>query len=199
MQQEIEAKFLRQDHEIIRKKLQALGAVCEYKTKLMRRTVYDFPDRRLQKEGAWVRLREEPNNDIELTLKKSSSQQSIHGVFESSITVHSYEAADQFLRAIGLEAKGEQESKRELWRLGDVEIMLDEWPWVPPFIEIEADSEQSVKHVAEQLDLKWENAVFGGVTPVYTDCYDISEEYFVSLELSMKFDDPVPDTLTKLQ
>lgn len=191
MQAEIEAKFLRQDHNEMRRKLTALGAICKYKTKLIRRTVFDFPDRRLQKRRAWVRLREELNGTVELMLKQVVADK-LGETFEQPVTVGSYEAAKAFLISLGLEAKSEQESKREVWRLGNVEVMLDEWPWAPPFIEIEAPTEGEVKELAQSLALDWKVAKFGGVTPVYTAEYNLSEAQFEALDIPIKFDQPAP-------
>lgn len=197
MEKEIEAKFLNVDHEVVRNKLKQLGAECKHKSMLIHRTVYDFPDRRLQDRRAWVRLREELDGSIELMLKQV--QDDVLGeTYEQAVKVDNYGSAKKFLVSIGLEVKGEQESKRELWELNGVEIMLDEWPWVPPFIEIEGRSESEVKELALQLNLKWEDARFGGVTPVYAEHYGIDPSAFEALELSMKFDEPVPESLKKV-
>lgn len=196
MQQEIEAKFLEQDHDDIRKKLQKLGATCEYPISLIRRTVFDFPDRRLQQQGAWVRLREELDGSIELMLKTVKTNQ-LGQTFEQPVKVENYDAAKQFLLSIGLEIKAEEESKRELWRLGeDTEIMLDEWPWVPPYIEVEATSEEAVKRLAKQLGLHWNQAKFGSVIPVYTEEYGITEADFKAAEFTIKFGEPIPEQLS---
>lgn len=195
MQKEIEAKFLNQNHDEIRSKLKKLGAKCQFTTKLVHRTVFDFPDRRLSAQGSWVRLREELDGSVELMLKTVKTNE-IGATFEQPITVHSYDAAKQFLLSIGLEVKSEEESKRELWHLGNVEIMLDEWPWVPPYIEIEAPSEGAVKEVASKLELHWPDAVFGSVIPVYTAEYGISEADFKAAELTILFNQSVPKILT---
>lgn len=197
MKKEIEAKFLNQDHEVIRKKLIKLGALCKHQNKLMRRTTMDFPDRRLLKDSSWVRLREELNGEIELTLKQEKDKQSIHGVVETVVSVGDYEQANQFLISIGLEVKAEQESKRELWELDGVEIMLDEWPWVPSFIEIEAPSEELVKDLATKLKLEWTEAKFGSVTPVYVEAFGISADQFEASEFSIKFGEEPPEGLTR--
>ena len=193
MQREIEAKFLDQQHDLIRKQLVELGAVCEYPIKIMRRTVFDYPDRRLQKKRAWVRLREELDGSIELMLKQTSP--TLGETYEQPVIVQDYESAQQFVLSLGLEVKGEQESKRELWRLGDTEIMLDQWPWVKPFIEIEAPSEEAVKKMAHALELDWTKAKFGGVTPVYVAEYNLTHDEFESLDLSMNFNLPCPKEL----
>lgn len=196
MQKEIEAKFLTQNHEEIRKKLQKLGGVCRHPLSLMRRTVFDYPDRRLQAKRAWVRLREELDGSVELMLKQVKDDE-LGETYEQAIKVDGYEEAKAFVLALGLEVKGEQENKREVWELDGVEIMLDEWPWVDSFVEIEGTTEAAVKTCAELLGLKWGLAKFGGITPVYTAQYNLSREAFESLELSMKFSEPIPSVLTR--
>lgn len=194
MEQEIEAKFLNVDHDAIRAKLNELGAVCKVPMRMVRRTVCDYPDRRLQEKGAWIRLREELDGSIELMLKQVASNE-LGQTFEQPVGVTNYEAAQKFLVAIGMDIKAEEESKRELWHLGDVEIMLDEWPWVNPYIEIEAPTEEQVKDLASKLGFEWSAAYFGSVIPVYTDKYGVDEETFIKAEMSIKFDAPVPDIL----
>lgn len=194
MQQEIEAKFLDQNHEEIRERLRALGAKQEVPMKLVRRTVFDYPDRRLKKRGAWIRLREELDGRIELMLKTVKADV-IGETFEQPVTVTSYEAAQQFLVAIGLEVKAEEESRRELWRHGTVEVMLDEWPWVKPYIEIEALNKNTVKEFSQKLGLHWPDAQFGSVTSVYQNEYGITREEFTALELTISFNIPVPEAL----
>jgi adenylate cyclase class IV len=71
----------------------------------VRRTVFDFPDRRLQQSRSWVRLREELDGSIELMLKTVAADE-IGQTFEQPVTVTDYEAAHAFLRSIGLDAKG---------------------------------------------------------------------------------------------
>lgn len=174
MKPEIEAKFLRIDHDAIRACLQELGAVCVHKNRLMKRKNFDFADKSLDARNGWVRVRDE-GDKITLSYKQMADR-SLHGTQEISLTVDGFEAAEQFLNAIGLHAKVYEESRRESWRLGDVEIELDEWPWVPPFLEIEGPSEEVVRETAGKLGLDWAHATHGSVEIVYTTEYDVTEE-----------------------
>jgi len=194
MQQEIEAKFLNVNHDEIRMQLKKLGAVCKQPQRLMRRRNFDFPDRKLQKDGGWVRLRDELSG-VTLTYKQVK-EWDINGVFEAMVGVDDYEKASDFLKAVGLKAYSNQESKREVWQLKDVEIMLDEWPWVKPILEIEAPSQQQVQSLATDLGLNWSDAVFGSVEPVYMAEYDITMPEFYDID-TITFNNPVPDWLEK--
>lgn len=163
MQTEIEAKFLGINREVMRAKLRALGAVCKVPRRTMRRKVYDYPDERLDRIGAWVRVRDE-GTVVTVSYKQQQSR-GLHGTKEVILTVDGFDAADQFLMALGLVQKAYQETKRESWQLGEVHVDLDEWPWIRPYMEIEGPSERSVRTVANELGLDWTTAVFGAAIP----------------------------------
>lgn len=175
MQTEIEAKFLDTNHDDMRAKLKALGAICEQTERVMRRKNYDYPDKRLEKsvEG-WIRVRDE-GNKVTLAYKQLNDR-TLHGTKEVSVTVSSFDDTCKFLEAIGMEEQSYQETKRESWKLGDAEIELDEWPWIPPFLEIEAPDEQQLREVAEKLGLSMDDAVHGSVEIAYTTVYDVTDQ-----------------------
>lgn len=175
MQTEIEAKFLDVNHDDIRKKLKALGAKLEQPMRLMRRKNYDYKDRRLENEKTgWVRVRDE-GDKITLAYKQLEDR-TLLGTKEVSLDVNDFEATCRFLENIGLEVQSYQETKRESWTIGEIQIELDEWPWVNPFIEIEAPDEASLKNVAAKLGYDWKDALHGSVEIVYQAEYDVTEE-----------------------
>ena len=59
MNTEIEATFLEVDHDKLRQKLGVMGAQLTQPETHMRRTIYDYPDLRLDKMAAWIRVRDE--------------------------------------------------------------------------------------------------------------------------------------------
>src|SRR6185369_7337852 len=122
MKPEIEAKFLAVDHDALRAKLKQLGAECTHPLRLMKRKNYDYPDGRLNKIHGWVRLRDEAGK-ITLSYKQLNDR-TLQGTHEVLASVTSFEDTDAFLQAIGLESKSYQETRRESWRLDDVEIEL---------------------------------------------------------------------------
>lgn len=175
MQTEIEAKFLDVNHDEIRKKLKALGAKLEQPMRLMRRKNYDYKDRRLENEKTgWVRVRDE-GDKITLAYKQLEDR-TLLGTKEVSLDVNDFEATCRFLENIGLEVQSYQETKRESWTIGEIQIELDEWPWVNPFIEIEAPDEASLKNIAAKLGYDWKDALHGSVEIVYQAEYDVTEE-----------------------
>lgn len=195
MQTEIEAKSLNVDHDALRVKLREMGATLESPMRLMRRYAFDFPDRRLDKEKrGWVRVRDEGER-ITLSYKQLSDR-TLHGTSEVMLTVDSFEQAKTFLETLGLVAKSYQETKRESWRLGEIEIELDHWPWTQPYIEIEAPDEATMRDTFEKLDLSYDDAVFGSVEVVYLAEYDVSESDVNHIE-AIRFDLPPAEILAR--
>ena len=174
MQTEIEAKYANIDLQAIRAKLKAIGATQIYPEQLMKRKIFDHPDFRLNAAHAWVRVRDE-GGKITLSYKQLSDR-TLEGTKEVMVVVNDFDATCDFLFAIGLIEKSYQETKREAWKCGDVEITLDTWPWIPAFAEIEGCNEQSVKKVALELGFDWRKAIFGSVEPIYQMLYDFSDD-----------------------
>lgn len=192
MNAEIEAKFLDIDHDQIRDKLRILGAECEQPMRLMRRVTIDNAD--MKSKDAFVRVRDEGHR-VTMTYKQFDTL-SVDGAKEIEIIVSDFDKAVQLLAAAGLPHGSFQESKRETWCYGDVEIVLDEWPWLKPYIEIESHSEAILREIAIELDLDWNDAVFGDVMVAYRAEYPhLSEKDTVGNLASVKFDDPLPDLL----
>lgn len=195
MQTEIEAKFLNVNHDEIREKLRELGGVCEQPMRLMRRVVFHSDD--MEARRAFVRVRDEGHR-VTMTYKQFDAD-TIDGAKEHEIEVSDFDTAVALLDAAGIAHDTFQESRRENWRLDDVEIMLDEWPWLAPYMEIEGLSEERVKSVAEWLDFAWEDAVFGGVANAYAVQYPhIGEAGIQEINRNwpvIKFDDPSPKLL----
>lgn len=193
MHTEIEAKFPDIDADALRAKLKEVGAILEHPEMLMHRKTYDYPDGRLEKIGGWVRVRDE-GDKITMSYKQVSDR-SLHGTREVNLVINDFNAADSFLAAIGLESKSYQETKREEWMCGEVEVTIDTWPWIPTFVELEGPTEESVKECATKLGLDWVKAMHGSVETVYQMHFNVTEEEIDAWE-SITFL-PVPEWLEK--
>jgi len=185
---EIEAKFLDVDFHEIRQKLEDLGAVCEQPMRLMRRAIIETPE--LRAKHSFVRIRDE--GDKTTLTYKQVDEDSLTGVKEVEVDVSHFEDTILLFEQLGLGYKSFQESYRETWRLDDVEIMLDEWPWLKPYIEIEGPTEELVKATARRLGFDWATAVFGRVTSAYQVQYPSGDAAQLVNIPEVKFDTPVP-------
>lgn len=174
MKTEIEAKFTDINSEEIRKKLLQTGAICVYEERLMKRKNFDFPDHRFDEIRAWVRVRNE--GEIVTLSYKQLNDRTLHGTKEVDVEVNDFDKTCQFLEAIGMKNYSYQETKREKWELDGVEIVIDTWPWIPTFLEIEGSDEKSVRQVATELGLDWNKALHGSVEIVYRQHYVATDE-----------------------
>ena len=111
-----------------------------------------------------------------MTYKNVSDENSILGTKEVNVDVNNYDDAILFLKGCGLEIKARQETKREVWKYGNVEICIDTWPWIPTFIEIEGPTEESVWDVAKILGFEKTQAKFGSVDTTYQHYYGIETD-----------------------
>lgn len=197
MRDEIEVKFVNIDHDVIREQLKKLGAVCEQPMRTMRRVVVHTPE--MSKKNAFIRIRDEGYRTT-MTYKQFDSD-SVDGAKEHEVSVSNFDEAVNILAQGGFKYDVYQESNRENWLLGNVEIMLDEWPWLNPYIEIEGSSEAELRGVANQLNMNWDDAVYGGVANVYRLQYPfIGDEGINSINHDwavIKFGDPLPPLLSK--
>jgi adenylate cyclase class 2 len=174
METEIEAKFLDIDPESIRTALARLGARQEHPEILMKRTVFDYPDGRLEKIGGWIRVRDEGKN-ITFTYKQLNNR-TLHGTKEITTFIDDFDKTCKILEAIGLAKRSYQETKREKWLLGESEITIDTWPWIPTFVEIESPTEEELREIALKLDLDWQYVMHGSVETAYQKYYDVTEQ-----------------------
>lgn len=200
MNTEIEVKFLHINHEEMRTRLRDIGFECVTPMRLMRRAIIDYADRRLQvgTPNSYIRVRDE-GDKVTLTYKQFASL-AIDGAKEVEVVTSSFEDTIKIFTQIGLEVVSLQESKRETWKSDTCEVVLDEWPWLDPYIEIEAATETEVREVASRLGLDWSVAKFGDVMVAYRDQYPyLNETQTVGKIPEVLFNTPLPDLLKELK
>lgn len=158
---EIEAKFLNVDVEDCRARLAALGFACARPWSLMRRYTFMLPD-----TAKWGRVRDEGNR-VTMTYKHVTDTHRIDGTEEVEFEVSSFDDAVLFMQKLGFDDHAYQENHREAWVKDGVEVTLNEWPALTPFVEIEAADEAAVRTAAEALGFDFGEAVFGGIGRLY--------------------------------
>ncbi|MEI7497713.1 MAG: class IV adenylate cyclase [Candidatus Falkowbacteria bacterium] len=179
MQIEYEATFYPIDKDDIRSRLLAVGAELIRSEYVQERSNYTLPSGH-EIAGGWIRVRNEGDKNT-LTLKVVDGEK-IENQREITTEVKDFNATKQLLEAIGCRHKATQTTKRELWRIKSVEIMIDEWPWLEPFVEIEGPSEIAVRNIAEKLGFDYKQAHFGAVDSLYAAKYGISKEQINTTE-----------------
>ncbi|MFE6775512.1 class IV adenylate cyclase [Streptomyces sp. NPDC057702] len=144
---------------------------------LMRRYVYDTVP---PVPGRWVRLRD--SGDTVTLCVKTISSDALDGTRETETTVGSFEDTHALLGLMGLTHRAYQENRRSSWSLNGVRLEIDAWPLIPPYLEIEGDTEEQVWAAAERLALTREALTSENTTKVFArygiDLDSISELRF---------------------
>jgi len=174
MYTEYEATFLNIDKKEIRKKLKRCGAKLIRPEFLQKRVVFNLPGRLDSKLGSWLRVRDE-GDKITMSFKSVTGDK-IENQKEINLEINDFKKGVDFLKVIGCQQKSYQETKREIWRLDNVEICLDEWPFLEPFVEIEGKSEKEVKAVSKKLGFDYSKAWFCATGLIYSKKYNIPVE-----------------------
>ena len=174
MQIEYEATFANIDKDEIRKRLKKAGAQLVKPEFMQKRRNFNMPKGN-EIEGGWMRVRDEGDR-VTMSLKVVNNNNCIEDQKEICIKVDNFSNAQDFLLAIGCTKKAYQESMREIWELDGVEVCIDEWPYLEPYVEIEGDSESAVKSVSKKLGFDYSQALFGAVDQQYEIKYGISKK-----------------------
>lgn len=193
MKTEIEVKFCQIDIDDVRRRLETAGASCVQPMRLMRRQVFYLLDRT---KDAYLRVRDE-GDKVTMTYKEFDGQQGLHSAQEIEVVVSDFESTIEIQKQAGLAPKSYQETRRETWHMPDgTEVVIDEWPWLKPFIEIEGESEAAVRAAAGQLGFDWSDAVFGAATQAYRQQYtNLPDDFIMDDVPEIRFDAPIPERL----
>ena len=171
MAQEIEAKILNIDIEKLEEKLSVIGAkkICE---KLFKMITFDYPGFPMDREAAWVRLRDE-GDKITLAYKKRLGVMDLNkgindsGMEEIEVEVSDFNLTVQFLLKLGLIVKFSQEKKRITWQKNSVTYDIDTWPRLAPYLEIEGDTWEAVDMAITKLGFDLKDKVICSATQIY--------------------------------
>lgn len=186
---EYEATFTNIDKDEIRQRLKNAGAILVKPENLMVRSAFELPSGHKIK-GGWLRVRNE-NDKITMSLKIVNGDK-IEDQKEVCIKIDNFDEGINFLKSIGCKPKAYQESKRELWLLDEVEITIDEWPYLEPYIEVEGKTEEAVKNVSAKLNFDYSQALFCSVDTLYSNKYKIATDYINNQIPRICFNEPNP-------
>jgi len=178
MKKEIEATFLSVDKDSMRAKLKRAGFELKTHEYMMRRKTFDFshitPGR-----NKWGRVRQE-SNKVTMAIKEVRGS-GINETYEVELIVNDFDTASAFFEACNAPAKAFQENMREVWARDGVEVTIDTWPGLNPFVEIEGANEKIVQEISNELGFDFGKAVFGSIDLVYEKEIGIPAETIIRL------------------
>ena len=184
MEIEYEATFENINKDEIRKKLKNAGATLVKPEFLQKRIPFYLPGENVTGKG-FARVRDE-GDKITMSYKLFDGDK-IENQKELCIEVSDFDKAVELLELLGCKKKSYQESKREIWKLDEVEIMIDEWPFLEPFVEVEGKSEEEVRKVSEKVGFDYSKALFSNSALLYQKKYNISNNK-INVEPLVVFD-----------
>lgn len=191
---EYEATFPDINKDEIRERLKKVGATLAKPDFLMKRIVFELPAGH-EIPGGWLRVRDEADKTT-MSLKIVNGN-NIEDQKEICLRIDNLNEGVKFLEAVGARQKAFQESRRELWILDGVEITIDEWPYLEPYVEVEGKSEKEVKEASTKLGFDYGQAIFCSVDILYNKKYGTPLEVINYKTKLITFTDPNPFENTK--
>jgi len=165
---EIEARWINLDKESIIARLDKLGAkkTGDY---FFKEWIFAYPEWTTQ----FRRVRIRTDGTKTWLTYKANATWAVDSTEEVEFEVPSAEDAVTFMHAIGMPLSRAQEKKRASYELDGITFDLDTWPKIPMVLEIEADTEASVREGARLLGLEWKDAIFEDQLVVHRKHYGI--------------------------
>ena len=162
---EYETKVVDFDLQDVLRKLSVLGAK-ETSEILLKRWVFDFSGKT---EATWLRLRSVGEKSY-LAFKKKPKRNTVVGVTkEIEVEVQDFEKMYQILSKVPFDKLFYQENKRHRFELDGIEFCIDTWPNLPPYLEIESDSEEKLKEGLKMLGLEGKDIGDKDVKVIYEE------------------------------
>lgn len=168
---EIEVKILTIDRKALEKKLLSMGAKKIFDGDI-EGGLYDFPDKRLEKNREALRLRRE-GDEVVLTYKKHLTSEINEGsakakvADEIEVKVSDFDQAEAILKALNFKLFIPIKKKRVTYTLHGIHFAFDKYSDhlknVPEFLEIEGDNVESVFEAVERLGFTREDCVSWGL------------------------------------
>src|SRR3954447_21745869 len=164
MAQEIEVKFALKDRNDLVRKLHDIGGQRLYPETFEDNIVLDRRGE-LRTKGALLRVRRFGKYSIATYKGPMSIEAGVKSREEVQTGVESFELAIKIFDALGFKPVFRYQKFREVWRLRDVEVVLDRTP-IGEYFEIEGPID-TIRTIAAELGMSMDNAI----RQTYADLY----------------------------
>lgn len=188
--QELEVKYYVQNLTAIEQRLIDLSAKRVQPRTFEINLRFDTPQRDLSKNFRVLRLRKD--TAARMTFKgPASGLEGVRVRQEIEFIVEDFDAARDFLEALGYQVSMGYEKYRTVYDIGDVHITLDELPY-GDFVEIEGPDPESILAVNQTLQLNWATRAPESYVSIFDRLKvnmgltfrDLSFDNFMGLEIS---------------
>lgn len=174
---EFEVKFyidLEAFHQLLRQK----NVQLVKKNTLMKRVIFEAPGAK----NSHVRVRDE-GDEIRLSYKSYDTSKTIDSLQETDVFVDDFDKTCEILTLLGLKKIRYVQNYREVFKLDDCLLMIDQWPALQPIVEVEGDSKEAVEKVVNLLGFSMDDAMYGPTSRLYEQVYGLSREQFEKIEI----------------
>ncbi len=171
MQIEYEIKFSPINIQEISSKIGKLGGIKVMDRFLYKRFICDINNH------SFIRLRTTPQG-ASITIKESNGDSAGH-LLEQEMYINNFDEGKMFIewfiknKLISDPNLRYQENIRTMYKIDDIELCIDEWPLLEPFVEIEAPSENDLENIVKKLDLDFTKGLKGSVNNLAIKLYNI--------------------------
>jgi adenylate cyclase, class 2 len=153
---EIEAKLKVDSLNSVKERLAKIGAEF-VEERLQKDSYFDSTGDILNRGDRGLRLRRQWVGQDEktiLTYKGAKEENKFKKRQEIEVEVEDGDSAEKLLLAVGFEKRLIVEKKRQVWRLRECEIALDEVTMLGNFVEIEGSNEDEITEIQKILGLE---------------------------------------------
>jgi adenylate cyclase class 2 len=162
---ELEVKFYLSKRKAVEARLLALGGVLSEPRVHEINLRLDTPDQVLAQTGRLLRLRQDARARV--TYKGLGSiEGGARSRQELEFTVSDIKTAQALFEALDYQVTMMYEKYRTSYKLGKVDVVLDEMPY-GDFAEIEGPDGESIQNAAKQLGLSWETRNLDSYTVIF--------------------------------
>lgn len=162
--QEIEIKVLKINKNQLTRQLLALGAK-RLGTRFVIEKSFDFKNGTISNHKNLLRLRR-LGETVELVYKSFGGKSGKFKIMEETQTeVKNFKIMEKILEKIGLRCIKHREKKRTSFHLGAVQCEIDEYPQIPPYLEIEG-SKKDILNTLNKLGIPFSETTSMSATQV---------------------------------
>ena len=196
---EYEAKFYPVNKDEYRKKLLSVGAKLLRAERKMIRVIADSRVNSIIPKMDYLRVRNE-GHLIRLSYKTTASNDgNLSDQKEIDVDVSDFEKTIKIIELLGIKFNRRQETLREEWGYKGAEITIDTWPGLDTYSEIEANSEELVKEIAQELGFDWNKKIITAAAEVYERVYNIDIEKLLEKITNISFENDPFEGLEKYE
>lgn len=121
-----------------------------------------------------VRVRDEGHRATMTVKRRTDSSEKNDD--EDEVIIDDFVRGTEVMEALGLQKKYYAEKIRDIYYLRDAEVVFDTYPGLPPYMEVEGDTDEIVESAAQLLGLNPADPQDRGAGEMYLDLYGIMKD-----------------------